>query len=73
MGRQCEGNRGGYPEALGRSGPLLEFIEWRTDEHRNVVVVNDTADLYRYPDVSDDRSCTEPNPRTKRSGAGHLR
>lgn len=36
------------------TGPLLEFIEWKTDEHRNVVVVNDTADLYRYPDISEE-------------------
>jgi hypothetical protein len=48
-------NVGEYSELLrGRSGPLLDFIEWRADEHRNVEVLNDTADLYRYPDVTDE-------------------
>ena len=35
------------------SGPLMPFIEWRTTPDRNVEVLNDTADLYRYFD------CTE--------------
>jgi len=35
------------------SGPLMEFIEWRPTPDRNVEVLNDTADLYRYYD------CTE--------------
>jgi len=35
------------------SGPLMPFIEWRTTAERNVEVLNDTADLYRYFD------CTE--------------
>jgi hypothetical protein len=35
------------------SGPLLPFIEWRPTPERNVEVLNDTADLYRYFD------CTE--------------
>ena len=35
------------------SGPLTNFIEWRTTANRNVDVTNDTADLYRYFD------CTE--------------
>ena len=44
---------GEYSEILGaNSGPQLDFIEWKPDEHRNVRVLNDTADLYRYPDVT---------------------
>jgi Fic/DOC family len=35
------------------SGPLMPFIEWRPTTNRNVEVLNDTADLYRYFD------CTE--------------
>jgi hypothetical protein len=35
------------------SGPLMDFIEWRPTPERNVEVLNDTADLYRYFD------CTE--------------
>jgi Fic family protein len=35
------------------SGPLMHFIEWRPTPERNVEVLNDTADLYRYFD------CTE--------------
>ncbi|MEX0695044.1 MAG: Fic family protein [Rhodospirillales bacterium] len=35
------------------SGPLMNFIEWRPTEDRNVEVLNETADLYRYFD------CTE--------------
>ena len=35
------------------SGPLMNFIDWRTTPDRNVEVLNDTADLYRYFD------CTE--------------
>ena len=35
------------------SGPLMPFIEWRPTLERNVEVLNDTADLYRYFD------CTE--------------
>lgn len=35
------------------SGPLMPFIEWRPTPERNVEVLNDTADLYRYFD------CTE--------------
>ena len=34
------------------SGPLMEFIEWRPTPERNVEVVNDTADLYRYFDAT---------------------
>jgi len=35
------------------SGPLMPFIDWRPTLDRNVEVLNDTADLYRYFD------CTE--------------
>jgi hypothetical protein len=35
------------------SGPLMPFIEWRPTPERNIEVLNDTADLYRYFD------CTE--------------
>jgi hypothetical protein len=35
------------------SGPLMPFIEWRPTPERNVEVLNDTADLYRFFD------CTE--------------
>lgn len=35
------------------SGPLMDFIEWRATADRNIIVTNDTADLYRYFD------CTE--------------
>lgn len=35
------------------SGPLMNFIEWRPTAERNVDVLNQTADLYRYID------CTE--------------
>ena len=35
------------------SSPLMNFIEWRPTPQRNVEVLNDTADLYRYFD------CTE--------------
>jgi hypothetical protein len=35
------------------SAPLMPFIEWRPTPDRNVEVLNDTADLYRYLD------CTE--------------
>ncbi len=43
-----------YRETLqAHSGPLMPFIEWRPTADRNVEVLNDTADLYRYFD------CTE--------------
>jgi hypothetical protein len=43
-----------YRDTLrGHSGPLMDYIEWRPTPARNVEVVNDTADLYRYFD------CTE--------------
>jgi len=34
------------------SGPLMSFIEWRPTPERNVEVLNDTADLYRYFDAT---------------------
>lgn len=43
-----------YRAALqAHSAPLMPFIEWRPTPDRNVEVLNDTADLYRYFD------CTE--------------
>lgn len=38
----------------GHSGPLMDFIEWRTMPDRNVDVLNDTADLYRYFDCTEE-------------------
>jgi len=35
------------------SGPLMEFIEWRPTPERNVEVLNDTADLYRFFDATE--------------------
>jgi hypothetical protein len=35
------------------SGPLMSFIEWRPTPDRNVEVLNDTADLYRYFDATE--------------------
>lgn len=35
------------------SAPLMESIEWRATPNGNVEVLNDTADLYRYPDVTE--------------------
>ena len=34
------------------SGPLMPYIEWRATPNRNVEVLNDTADLYRYFDCT---------------------
>jgi hypothetical protein len=34
------------------SGPLMPFIEWRPTPERNVEVLNETADLYRYFDCT---------------------
>ena len=36
------------------SGPLMDFIEWEPTPKRNVEVLNDTADLYRYFDCTDE-------------------
>ena len=42
-----------YRRALqGHSGPLMLFINWRPTPERNVQVLNDTADLYRYFDCT---------------------
>lgn len=35
------------------SGPLMPFIDWRPTAERNVEVLNDTDDLYRYFDCTD--------------------
>jgi hypothetical protein len=35
------------------SGPLMSFIDWRPTPERNVEVLNDTADLYRYFDATE--------------------
>jgi hypothetical protein len=37
-----------------RSGPLMDFIEWRALPSKNVEVTNDTADLYRYIDCTEE-------------------
>ncbi len=34
------------------SGPLMNFIEWRPTADRNLEVLNDTGDLYRYFDCT---------------------
>lgn len=34
------------------SGPLMPFIDWRATVERNVEVLNETADLYRYFDCT---------------------
>jgi fido (protein-threonine AMPylation protein) len=34
------------------SGPLVPYIDWRPTPERNVEVLNDTADLYRYFDCT---------------------
>jgi Fic/DOC family len=36
----------------GHSAPLMPFIEWRPTLSRNVEVLNDTADFYRYYDCT---------------------
>jgi len=36
------------------SGPLMDFIEWKSTPDRNVDVLNDTADLYRYFDCTEE-------------------
>jgi Fic/DOC family protein len=35
------------------SAPLMDYIEWRATPDRNVEVLNDTADLYRYLDATE--------------------
>lgn len=42
-----------YQDVLqGHSGPLMPYIDWRPTPDRNVEVLNDTADLYRYYDCT---------------------
>ena len=42
-----------YRRTLQRhSAPLMPFIEWRPTVQRNVKVINETADLYRYYDCT---------------------
>lgn len=36
----------------GHSAPLMPFIEWRPTAQRNVEVINETADLYRFYDCT---------------------
>jgi hypothetical protein len=36
------------------SGPLMEFIQWRVSRNKNVEVTNDTADLYRFFDCTEE-------------------
>jgi hypothetical protein len=36
------------------SGPLMPFIEWRPTPDRNVEVLNETADFYRYFDCTEE-------------------
>lgn len=36
------------------SGPLMKFIQWRPLPDRNVEVTNDTADLYRFIDCTEE-------------------
>jgi hypothetical protein len=38
----------------GHSGPLMPFIEWRPTPERNVEVINETDDLYRYFDCTEE-------------------
>ena len=46
-------DRRGYDEVLQSfSRPLFEFIEWRWTWEREIVVGNDTGDLYRYFDAT---------------------
>ena len=42
-----------YRKALrAHSGPLMDFIQWRPMPKRNIEVLNDTGDLYRYYDCT---------------------
>jgi len=44
-----------YGKALrAHSGPLMPHIDWRPTPNRNVEVLNDTADLYRFFDCTDE-------------------
>ena len=47
-------DRRGYDQLLETfSRPLLEFIEWRWTPQREIVVENETRDLYRFVDLTD--------------------
>jgi hypothetical protein len=48
------------PILQAHSGPLIDFIEWRPTAERNVEVLNDTADLYRYFDAQKRRNSSMP-------------
>jgi len=42
-----------YRTALqNHSGPLMDYIDWQPTPDHNVMVLNDTADLYRYVDCT---------------------
>lgn len=42
-----------YKESLtGASSPLLDLIEWETDDKLNVQILNETRDLYQYLDLT---------------------
>jgi hypothetical protein len=44
-----------YRDNLRRhSGPLMNFIEWRPTATQNVEILNDTGDLYRYFDCTEE-------------------
>jgi len=46
---------GEYRSTLqGHSRPLLEYIDWQPTPDRNVEVTNETADLYRYYDCTEE-------------------
>ena len=36
------------------SGPLMQFIDWRALPNGNVEITNDTSDLYRYYDCTNE-------------------
>ncbi len=43
-----------YRESLvSVSAPLLDFIEWRTDAQLNVEILNETIDLYKFLDLTE--------------------
>lgn len=53
-----------YRDSLqAHASPLMSFIDWRPTPERNVEVLNETADLYRYFDCTDNAeflySCVE--------------
>jgi hypothetical protein len=53
-----------YHDSLqAHSSPLMNFIDWRPTAERNAEALNDTADLYRYLDCTENAeflySCAE--------------